>query len=72
MKKESLSTSKGTRKLQFSASFEEMELDQLFYNLSLSPEERFLAHKKLAMKVYAKELSEKRPAPRVLIFKEKR
>jgi hypothetical protein len=69
MKKESLSTSKGTRKLQFPASFEEMELDQLTYNLSLSPEERFLAHKKLAMKVCAKELSEKKPAPRVLIFK---
>jgi len=71
MKKESLSTSKGRRKLQFSASFEEMELDQLTYNLSLSPEERFLVHKKLAMKVYAKELSEKKPASRVLIFKKR-
>lgn len=72
----SLSDSSKKRKLKFSASFEEMELDQLVYNLSLTPEERLANHKKMAMKVYAKELSKlnngKKKAPRVMVFRDER
>jgi hypothetical protein len=72
----SLSDSSKKLKLKFSASFEEMELDQLLYNLSLTPEERLANHKKMAMKVYVKELSNsdnrKKKVPRVMIFRDER
>jgi hypothetical protein len=72
----SLSDSSKKRKLKFSASFEEMELDQLLYNLSLTPEERLANHKKMAMKVYAKELNNSnnraKKAPKVMIFRDER
>ncbi len=58
-----------TRKIHFSTSFEEMEIDQLKFNLSLSPTERLLAHKKLVMKVYAKELSLEKPTVKRIYFK---
>lgn len=57
------------RKIHFSTSFEEMEIEQLKFNLSLSPTERLLAHKKLLMKVYAKELSLEKPTIKRIYFK---
>jgi hypothetical protein len=56
-----------SRKIHISSSFEEM--DQLKYNLSLSLQERLLAHKKLVMKVYAEELKKSKPLERRIYFK---
>ncbi len=58
-----------SRKIHISSSFGEMEMDQLKYNLSLSSQERLLAHKKLVMKVYAEDLKKSKPLERRIYFK---
>lgn len=67
-----MKASSNSKKIKFSSSFEDMELDQLKHNLSLTPQERLLAHRKLLMKVYAKELQMEKPKVRQIHFKSSR